>query len=166
MALKAINKAHLQSEADSVPNISSYVLKSILLSAVEKHSVEDWTHLGVDDVLCELLEKLHQALISGKCSHYWIDNINLLEDMPMERLTELADKVMEIKGNPCKFTADNWLELNRFLRLYCCICGPSKRKSEKGGWKGFRYLIPCSYGDAAWRRLWRCPYDEIYYDVY
>ena len=168
LALKAVNKAHMHSKSDLIPNLSSYILKSILLRVTEQHSPEDWGQLGADDMLRELLENLHQALTTGICPHFWIEDINLLEDLPKWRLTELATKVEQIQRNPHRYVADNWLEMTRCLRFYCFYCGPMGRKKGKASTPccHTRCLIPCSYMDIKNRTCCPCPYDNINFEVY
>ena len=129
MALKAVNKAHLRSRSESEKNLS-YELKTILLRTIEQQPPEHWAQRGVEGIFRDLVENLHRALTSGVCLHYWIEDINLLEEFSQLRLTELAKRVDRIQRNPRRYVADNWLEVTRCLRFYCLYCGPRSVKTQ------------------------------------
>ncbi|KXJ18064.1 uncharacterized protein LOC110232982 [Exaiptasia diaphana] len=108
LALKIIHKDHLK---PILPELSSYHIKTIFLNTLEKTEEPErfWVDYNIDNCFQTLLQELHYCLTTGHCNHYWVDGVNLFDEIPEKKrkhLLTLADKVNNIKRNPCLYVED------------------------------------------------------------
>ena len=131
--------------------IPSYVLKTILFRQIEKKRELYWAQ---DDVLetffIDLLDDLKQCMETKKCSMYWNPSINLLSDMSQKDFSFILRRIEIISNNISAAIADDWLELQRCVRINCCGCCvlPEYKRNvvETETERHHCITIPCSYG--------------------
>ena len=150
--------------------VPSYVLKTILLWQVETKPTSYWDS---EDVLkkffMELLTRLRESFERRKCPMYWNPSLNLLQGMEDDDFIFISNKLQYIADNMVEAIADDWLELERCVRLNCCRCclNPTyKDYTVKGDLKrcklGFR--VPCGYKELSC--CGKMSYDEEFVYVY
>ena len=175
IALKAVNKKYFSHHI--IKPLPSYAMKCLLLQMMEETEASYWElHHNAVDIFIKMLDILHQHLTNKVFPHYWIPSINLFKDLDNTTLDLICHKVVEVRHNPQKYVADNWLELTRCLRLKCCsFCAFGKRSSLfltllSRVLSIKRKICPCclipwSYSEEP---FWfgPCPYDKVNMDVY
>ena len=157
--------------------LPSYVLKCVLFRIVEETEAEYWTTTqSIAEVSTLFLNALCDGLAEGVFPHYWIDTINVLEDIDDETMGMLRNRAERVCYNPQAYVAANWLELTLCLRHNCCLCGQGGGSNQRGGcnqgggYPGMKQscpicLIPASYKDNLCC-CGPCPYDQLTNDVY
>lgn len=136
LAFKATVKQRINNKVDSkgeFHEVPSYVLKTILYRLVEKHPEEYWTSwIDISEMFFkELFSTLILCMKQKCCPHYWIPNINLLQDMNPEDFEFIQNKLDVISCDYVKFVADEWLEYQRWIRTNCCNGCVSEKVEEK-----------------------------------
>ncbi|XP_068723077.1 uncharacterized protein [Montipora capricornis] len=112
LALKIILKDHFQ---PVVPEITSYHMKTIFYTTLEKVPVGFWIESNIEECFLTLLAEVLDALLSVNCPHHWFSSINLF-DMEAKNLQRLAKKVQRIMQDPAPFILDDcWISLASFF---------------------------------------------------
>ena len=97
------------------------MLKTILFRQTETKRESYW---NMEDVLetffLDLLHSLQNSITSRCCPMYWNPEINLLQDMNEQDFTFISNRLQFINDNMVEAIADDWLELERCVRLNCC----------------------------------------------
>ena len=117
---------------NSVHNsISSYCLKTIMMWACEDEDEEFWTESNMMSCVSFLLYQLKMALQKSCLQHYFIDNLNLLQDVEPLFMDNIIQKVTSILQNPNRYpkgidkiltaTRRSDIEKKRSLMLQCFI---------------------------------------------
>ena len=140
LALKAVIKTHINKVYDDKGyphNIASYALKTILFYEVERLEESYWNQDGgiYEKFFWVLFNSLHKKVEENYCPHYWIETLNLFDEMVEEDFTFLKDRLAKIKAEPIKYMTSEWLEWNRYMRQNCCdLCfHPGQKKREVYG---------------------------------
>ena len=103
--------------------IPSYVLKTILFNQVETKENSYWKQTNVLEIFfSDLLLKLTKCIETRACPMYWNPSINLLDDMSEEDAIFINERLHIISADIVNAIADDWLELERCVRLNCCGC--------------------------------------------
>ena len=98
--------------------VPSYVLKIILLWQVEKKPTSYWDNEDVlDTFFMDLLTSLRKSFETRICPMYWNPSLNLLQGMKDDDFTFISDRLPYIRDNMVEAIADDWLELERCVRL-------------------------------------------------
>ena len=99
------------------------MLKTILLWEVEKKSEDYWNEAYVlEEFFLELLANLRKCFSERVCPMYWNPHLNLLQGMEDDDFIFISHRLEFIRGNMVEAIADDWLELERCIRLNCCKC--------------------------------------------
>ena len=113
----------LSDESKKFLDLPSYVLKTILFRQVESKENSYWEQEFVLEIFFrDLLEKLIECIEAENCPMYWNASINLLADMSKEDFVFIKQRLDIISDNIVSAIADDWLELERCIRLNCCGC--------------------------------------------
>lgn len=113
----------LSDESKKFLELPSYVLKTILFRQVETKENSYWEQEFVLEVFFrDLLDKLIECIEAKNCPMYWNPSINLLADMSKEDFVFIRERLDIISDNIVSAIADDWLELERCVRLNCCGC--------------------------------------------
>ena len=128
----------------------SYVLKTILLWKIETKPESYWNEADVlENLFMELLTSLRNSFESGICPMYWNPNLNLLKGMENDDFIFISDRLQYIRDNMVEAIADDWLELERCVRLNCCKCclhlNYQVNFFEKDLKRHNLCLVPCEY---------------------
>ena len=130
--------------------IPSYVLKTILFNQAETKENSYWNQTDVlDKFFRDLLRKLTECVTARACPMYWNPSINLLDGMSEEDAKFIKERLDIISADIVKAIADDWLELERCVRLNCCGCcviPPTVRNVVEPDIKRHHLIaIPCCY---------------------
>ena len=153
--------------------LPSYVLKCILFRIVEETSAENWmASSSITVVFNRLLDALCDGLRERVYPHYWIDSINLLEDIDEISMRTLQYRAERVRYKPQAYVADNWLELTRCLRHNCCLCCPggSGKVAKRAVSQARKRCCPCCLIPVSYKErptcCGPCPIDRLTMDVY
>ena len=145
------------------------MLKTILFRETETKRESYW---NTEDVLetffLDLLHSLQNSMTSRFCPMYWNPKINLLQDMSEQDFTFISNRLRFINDNMVEAIADDWLELERCVRLNCCkwCLDPTRKLNfvEKDVRRQNFRLVPCRFRNY---ELWETmQYDENTVYVY
>jgi hypothetical protein len=79
------------------------------------------------------MKELSDALVSGKCLHYWFSTVNLFDGIKPRNLRILAWKIQRILENPAPFLFDDG----------CCCISPCCCPVDKTGQSTPRIVADC-----------------------
>ena len=77
--------------------LKTYFLKSVFFWVCEKQPEDFWNMYRIDKCVLSLLESLIHGFQTGLIQHYFIPEINLLEDIPKEALSATTDELIHIR---------------------------------------------------------------------
>jgi len=172
MALKATVKTHVNRKADDsgqYHKIQSYALKTIFFYEVEKKKPTYWEDEVREEFFWILLNSLCEKIAWRKCPHYWIESLDLFSILDDDDFASINESVQQIRKEPIKHIASEWLEWHRFVRENCCAScieqGFEYNKVEEE-----KNSEPCCYAIQVDKCL-RCrfkgtEYDPVAYEVY
>ena len=83
--------------------LKSYHLKTILLYECEANPLPNqWSYTCLGDRFLGLLDRLEKCLLTKKCPHYIMKEVNLFELFDRQKCSELAKRIGELKSQPEK----------------------------------------------------------------
>ena len=138
---------------------------------IEETQSTDLYRKSSSEFFTQFIDGLKDALSKGILIHYWINEVNLLEDIDAQSMQALLYKVQEVRGSPQRYVADNWLEIIRCARLNCCACRENRVAVGTVITVQPSDSTPCcGYFNASYTKDTTCcrgwPYNPVYYDVY
>ena len=85
--------------------LSSYVVKTVMMWAMEEVPPSDWGSVGSDPLpdLTLLLGRLATHLDSKRIANYFVPDANLLVNVPDELLKEASQRVQQMAADPLPF---------------------------------------------------------------
>ena len=118
LALKATIKSHINNDLDDdgkEHKFTSYWLKTLLFYEIERKEPTFWDNGIVEEELFNtLLDAVIYSVQAKYCPHFWIEGVNLMIDAKEDDFRFWEVKLQEIKTNPVKYIASEWLEWNRY----------------------------------------------------
>lgn len=170
LAFKATIKKmvnYVSDKSKKFHEIPTYLLKTILFFQVEMKENWYWEQEFVLEIFFrDLLEKLMECIEARNCPMYWNPSINLLADMTKEDIAFIKKRLDIISANIVSAMADDWLELQRCVRLNCCGCcivPRSKTNVVEPDIKRHNLIkIPCQYNNKSCCGKMKFDEDMIY----
>ena len=155
LAFKATIKKmvnYVSDKSKKFHEIPTYVLKTILFMQVETKENWYWEQEFVLELFFrDLLEKLMECIETRNCPMYWNPSINLLADITKEDVAFIKKRLDIVSADVVSAVADDWLELQRCVRLNCCGCCVAPRSKtnivERDIKRHSLIKIPCKYHD-------------------
>ena len=145
---KVVNYIH--DKKGKFHRIPSYVLKTILLWEIETKPESYWNEADIlENFFLELLASLRKCFNERVCQMYWNPHVSLLQGMENDDFIFVSDRLQYIRENLLEAIADDWLELERCVRLNCCKCclhlNYQVNLFEKDLQRHNLWLMPCDY---------------------
>ena len=155
LAFKATIKKmvnYVSDKSKKFHEIPTYVLKTILFMQVETKENWYWEQEFVLELFFrDLLEKLMECIETRNCPMYWNPSINLLADITKEDVAFIKKSLDIVSADIVSAVADDWLELQRCVRLNCCGCCVAPRSKtnivERDIKRHSLIKIPCKYNN-------------------
>ena len=128
------------------------MLKTIFLWEIETKPEIYWNEADVlENFFMELLNSLRVSFETRICRMYWNPNLNLLQGMEYADFIFISGRLQYIRDNMVETIADDWLELERCVRLNCCKCCVHLNYQvnffEKDLTRHNLCLMPCDYSE-------------------
>lgn len=103
LALKLILKNHLIYHCE---DLKTYYLKTMLLWELEKHSEQFWCLRNIEDCFDCLLDRLITCVHKQRCPNYWIESLDLFEEVSKKDLHALYKVLLDIRLNAAPYIED------------------------------------------------------------
>ena len=86
-------------------HISSYIIKSAVLSMVRDEQLQDWSMANLGRRFMDVLKYLACALEEGRLKHYFVPTVNLLEGLSFPHMLNMESRLKELlRSEKCFYT--------------------------------------------------------------